>query len=356
MSHLESIDALFLDAEKGWRLNDLYRDLALIKGGSKKNTLNSTEKACLRGLLCSFEPAEIARKMNWHVKSLKTELSRTIYHYIKIHTGNTEQRILWHNVSKYLAKKGYKLERQDSPESLLDSISKENHHFNSFKVIGQIEKNILHNITRASSNVISDISFTKITEVGDAHFRDGDYKNAMEVYLTLANQYALEYPIILLKIAQVYNCDKCYKDSVAMTYFALKYVKSKTHKGKLYHLLAVAFDELCRKHLSEENLNQALNAYREANDLSEHLNAVILWNQFDLIMEFINLCHNYYDRYISSAKIAWIEFRKAVDNSDSNFADYRKEIVLDIEKVISRGIKDKWLLSEMDFVLNNNCS
>lgn len=354
MSYLESIDTLFLDAEKTWRLNDLYRDLALIKGGNKKNSLNSTEKACLRGLLCSAEPAEIARKMNWRVKSLKTELSRTIYQYVKIHTGNTEQRILWHHVSKYLAEEGYKLEAQGSSESLFDSISKENNYFDSFQIISQLENAILHNLTLDSINSISDTSFAKIEEVGDEHFKEGDYQSAMEVYLTLANQYALGHPKILLKIAQIYNCSECYKDSVAMTYFALKYVKCKPGKSKLYHLLAIAFDELCRKNVREESLNQALNAYREASDLSEYLNAVILWNKFDLIMEFINLRHKYYDRYISSAKIAWIEFRNAMHNSESNFIDYREDIILDMEKIFSRGVRDEWLLSELESALSNS--
>jgi len=89
-----------------WKLDELYADLAAIKGKS----LSKTEKLHLRGLLCGHSPAEIAEKLYKSVRGTESDLCSTIYHYVKI-LVNKEQQTMenWRNISEWLEKAGYKI-------------------------------------------------------------------------------------------------------------------------------------------------------------------------------------------------------------------------------------------------------
>ncbi len=52
------IEEQFVEAKNAWDLERLYTDLAKAKG----RTLSPTEKLYLRGILCDYSPAEIAKK------------------------------------------------------------------------------------------------------------------------------------------------------------------------------------------------------------------------------------------------------------------------------------------------------
>ena len=67
---MDSVESLFLEAAKHWRLEDLYTALGTFKGQDQRADLNSTEKALLRGLLCSVHPTDIAQKLNWKASSV----------------------------------------------------------------------------------------------------------------------------------------------------------------------------------------------------------------------------------------------------------------------------------------------
>ncbi|MEL6780124.1 MAG: hypothetical protein AAFO06_23065 [Cyanobacteria bacterium J06597_16] len=345
---MDSVDSLFPEAVKQWRLNDLYRALGQVKGGEKRPNLNPTEKALLRGLLCLVHPNDIAIALNWKPSSVKTELSTTIYQYVKNFTDHVNQRIRWHNVSEWLEIAGYKLTRSPTSENLFEDISKANQYIAATAIIRLVEQQVLASQLSRPASMISHTLFQEIQEVGDGYFAKGDYASAMDVYTTLVKQYAVEYPGILLKIAQIYNCAECYRDSVVLTYFALNYIRDDHAKGKLYHLLAIAFDELCRQNPNPGILRQALNFYREASDLSDQSNAVVLWNKFDLIMNFIHANQDHYSQHINMAKIAWIDFKSATTYEASNFKDYVQEILADMERVLSEGIADPWLSVEVN--------
>ena len=357
---MDSVDSLFPEAKERWRLNDLYKALGQVKGGEKRPNLNATEKALLRGLLCLVHPGDIAIALNWKPSSVKTELSTTIYQYVKVFTGHVTQRIRWHDVAEWLEAAGYKLPHSSSQgatpspttENLFTGISQRNEFIAAADIIHLVEQQILESRFSRSADVISRASFKKIQDVGDTYFTKNDYASAMDVYTTLIRQYAVEYPGILLKIAQIYSCTACYKDSVMLTYFALNYIKENAAKGKLYHLLAIAFDELCRRNPNPGILRQALNFYREASELSEQLNVVVLWNKFDLIVNFISTNQMRHARHIYMAKIAWIEFRNATVHETSNFQDYVQEILADIRTVIAEGVEDPWLSGELDQFCN----
>lgn len=107
---MDSVESLFLEASKHWRLNDLYKALGKFKGDDQRSELNSTEKALLRGLLCSVHPNSIAQQLNWKTSSVKTELSNTVYTYVKQLTERFDKRVHWYNVSDWIAQAGYRIE------------------------------------------------------------------------------------------------------------------------------------------------------------------------------------------------------------------------------------------------------
>jgi hypothetical protein len=89
-----------------WKLDELYADLALIKGRS----LSKIEKLRLRGLLCGNSPAEIAQKLNRSVRGTESDLCSTIYHYVKILLKKDQKAMEnWRNISEWLEQAGYKI-------------------------------------------------------------------------------------------------------------------------------------------------------------------------------------------------------------------------------------------------------
>ena len=319
---MDSVESLFLEASIHLWVNDLYEALGKFKVVEQHSELNSTEIALLRGLLCSVHPTDIAQKLNWKASSVKTELSNTVYGYVKQLTERFDTRIYWYNVSEWLTQAGYRLDPQILLENPFLSISNPNPCTDYTEIVRLSERQILDDKLSPASNAISKESFRAIQKIGDSCFSQGDYPCAIDVYSMLAKQHIVEYPELLLKIAQVYSKMKCYRDSVGLTYFALNYVREPKAKGKLYHLLAIAFDELCRKTPNTGLLQQTLNFYREANELSEQSNTIVLWNKFDLILNFIKADEVYHKQFISLAKLSWIEFKSSVHNQESNFKEY----------------------------------
>ncbi len=104
-------DQLFREAELSWDLEKLYEKLTQAKQLSTSRTakLTSTEKAILRGLLCSFSPKEIATHLHWSLSSLRVELTRGLYRYIETLTEHDLNTIKnWRNIVKWLEETGYK--------------------------------------------------------------------------------------------------------------------------------------------------------------------------------------------------------------------------------------------------------
>ncbi len=75
---------LFDDAHNNWNVEQLYQDLASVKGKS----LTKIEKIHLRGLLCGLSPREIAHQRKREVGSIEVDISNTIYRYVKTLTDH----------------------------------------------------------------------------------------------------------------------------------------------------------------------------------------------------------------------------------------------------------------------------
>ncbi len=99
----------FAEAGEEWDLETLYDDLASAKG----KHLTPTEKLHLRGLLCGHSPAEIAEKLNKQAGGVETDLSATIYRYVKALAGIDGEKIEgWRKVKELLEVAGYKVPTQ----------------------------------------------------------------------------------------------------------------------------------------------------------------------------------------------------------------------------------------------------
>ena len=67
------------------------------------------EKLHLRGLLCSYSPAEIAAKLNKNTKGVEVDLSNTLYKYVKNLVDKSEEKVEnWRNITEWLEESGYK--------------------------------------------------------------------------------------------------------------------------------------------------------------------------------------------------------------------------------------------------------
>ena len=96
----------FAEAGEEWDLETLYDDLASAKG----KHLTPTEKLHLRGLLCGHSPAEIAEKLNKQPGGVETDLSATIYRYVKELAGIGGDKMEgWRKVKELLEAAGYKV-------------------------------------------------------------------------------------------------------------------------------------------------------------------------------------------------------------------------------------------------------
>lgn len=103
----------FSEAENNWDIERLYVDLAIAKREvappSAKAGLTDVEKTHLRGLLCSYKPADIARQLNKDPKGVDVDLSRTLYRYVEKLTNREENTVKnWRDIVNWLEAAGYR--------------------------------------------------------------------------------------------------------------------------------------------------------------------------------------------------------------------------------------------------------
>ncbi len=103
---------LFAEAANNWDLEKLYQDLAEAKrkmAPRSRRGLTETEKLYLRGLLCGYSPAEIARQLHPSIKGVEVYVSKTLYQYLKNLSDVPKEKVgNWRNIHDLLEKAGYK--------------------------------------------------------------------------------------------------------------------------------------------------------------------------------------------------------------------------------------------------------
>lgn len=116
-----SNDEMFAEAANNWDLERLYRDLAEAKrqfAPRARKGLTEREKLYLRGLLCGYSPAEMARKLLQSSKGVEVYVCKTLYQYLKKVTDLPNEKLgNWRNINNLLEDAGYKTKTQSSVKS-----------------------------------------------------------------------------------------------------------------------------------------------------------------------------------------------------------------------------------------------
>jgi hypothetical protein len=86
---------------------------------AKGKHLTPVEKIHLKGLLCGHSPLEIAEKLGKAGNGVESDLSATIYRYVKSLLEKPDEKIgNWRNIVEWLAEAGYKSPSQLKVEDL----------------------------------------------------------------------------------------------------------------------------------------------------------------------------------------------------------------------------------------------
>jgi len=109
-----NIEERFAEAENSWDFERLYTDLGKAKG----KPLTAKDKLYLRGLLCGYGPAEMAKKCHKSAGGLKVNLSKTLYQYVKVLVNKENEKLEnWTNIREWLEEIGYKRSAMQSQQS-----------------------------------------------------------------------------------------------------------------------------------------------------------------------------------------------------------------------------------------------
>ena len=276
---------LFAEAIPNWKLTELYRDIAQIKG----IPLTEWEKTCLRGLLCRCSPKMIAAQTYWTVGAVRTELSRRLYPFIAALTK--QDRIVWHKIADDLAELGYKNLEQLKTDLVKVSqpIADRSKPIAISAIIATVGK-----LTLTSSKLATNSNPIQLVEQeidrGHKYAKAGDHINALESYHSALIHSTTVSVNLLISIARCYDRLKQYSDSLAICYFALSFSNAPTNSTpnhcKLYNFIGGVFHELAIDNQDPAYLNTALDYYDRA-VASNPLDILPVWNQIDLILYFI---------------------------------------------------------------------
>lgn len=109
---MTSSDEMFAEAANYWDLERLYKALAEAKKQivpHARRGLTEREKLFLRGLLCGYSPAEIARKLVQSRKGVEVYMSKTLYQYLRTMSDVPNEKVgHWRNINNLLEEAGYK--------------------------------------------------------------------------------------------------------------------------------------------------------------------------------------------------------------------------------------------------------
>ncbi|VXD21574.1 conserved hypothetical protein [Planktothrix serta PCC 8927] len=122
-STMNTKDEMFTEASNFWDLQKLYQDLEAVKrllSPRSRQGLTETEKLYLRGLLCGYSPAEIAKKLFQSPKSVEVYLCKTLYPYLKNLLEVPSEVGNWRNICNWLNDAGYK--KLSSGENLFNNL------------------------------------------------------------------------------------------------------------------------------------------------------------------------------------------------------------------------------------------
>ena len=276
---------LFAEAIPSWKLTELYRDIAQIKG----NPLTEWEKTCLRGLLCRYSPKLIAAQTYWTVGAVRTELSRRLYPFIAALTK--QDRIVWHKIADDLAGLGYRNLEQLKTDLVKVSqpVTDRDQPIAISDIIATVGK-----LTRTSYKLAPDFQATYLIEQeidrGHKYAKSGNHTSALASYHSALIHSTAVNIDVLISIARCYDRLHQYSDSLAICYFALSFTNdpgdATPNHCKLYNFIGGVFHELAIANQDSTYLHTALDYYDRA-IANNPLDILPIWNQIDLILHFM---------------------------------------------------------------------
>ncbi len=333
---------LFAEAIPNWKLTELYRDIAQIKG----IPLTEWEKTCLRGLLCRCSPKMIAAQTYWTVGAVRTELSRRLYPFIAALTK--QDRIVWHKIADDLEGLGYKNLEQLKTDLVKVSqpITDRSKPIALSAIIATVGR-LIFTSSKLSTDPHAIYLVEQAIDRGHEYAKVGNHTSALESYHLALTHSTSANVNILISIARCYDRLEQYSDSLAICYFALSFTNDPTNPTlnhcKLYNFIGGVFHELAIANQDLTYLNTALDYYERAIS-SNPLDILPIWNQIDLILHFIRqeLSTQSTDRalYLNTAidKItALIEIASKGDYNDR----YHQQILADMQLTFE-GLDSFW--------------
>lgn len=315
------------EAASNWNLDNLYEDLAC----HKNSALSDFEKKCLCALLCRRNISYIAFRLNWAVGSVRTELCRGLYQYIKVLTG--QERIVWNQVCDLLEKQYRKQKKL-----LINQDIRLKSEFSSASIIAAIENEMLKQLdvnTDESLEILSNIKV--IIDYGDYRYKMSNYHAAIEAYKE-AVLIDTSYLGVLNKIALCYYQLKLLEDCQIICKFVLSNQVRDEVKLDSYNLLGVVFQEIAEQEYNDLYVQSAIYFFKEAIKSSAYLNVIPAWNIVDLLLRF----SRNEPSYIPRAKLAFYDFKKIASQADSNFSNYREHILKEAVSVLDDGLDEWW--------------
>ncbi|MGB3510654.1 MAG: DNA-binding response regulator [Microcoleaceae cyanobacterium] len=160
----------FAEAGKNWDLERLYQALAKVKrriSPRSRNGLTDTEKLYLRGILCGYSPAEIARQFHRKPKGGEVYVSKTLYQYLKqLVDTSSEQVGNWRNIHTWLEDAGYK--------TLSSVESKLNHNCLPTEALVKIVNMGFENSNTLNIDINIKLSFPSVSETEKTEEKDSE--------------------------------------------------------------------------------------------------------------------------------------------------------------------------------------
>lgn len=311
------------ESSEKWDLINLIQDLETIKGKS----LSIFEKNCLYCFLCRYNIKYIASKLGWSIKSVRTELSRGIYIYIKILLDR--DRINCNDIANCLESKyGKQLlikSKFFSDEYLLSTCDD----YRSKSIIALALEKIENHDFNLYDLEREDEETEILLKYADARAKLNEFDKAIIVYKEALEKYSSNLSV-LTQIASCLYSLGFYRDSCDICNFVLCYEKENKIKLAAYNLLGVIYREWALFQNNDLYLCNAVYYFTKARDLSE-FDVLPIWQIIEILLRFKRNDLN----YLSKVKIAISDLLRIIEHPQSNFYFHQEHIFKETREVLA---------------------
>jgi tetratricopeptide (TPR) repeat protein len=312
------------EANRTWQLTQLLEDLQAIKGGS----LSMFESNCLYGLLCRYNLSNIADKLGWSVNSLRTELSRGLYIYIKELLNR--DTIVWNRIADWLEPiYGKAIEFKESPTYEI-----EDKYRSSSLIALVLNQQLADRHFPLENSQDEDNEVSSLLGYGNLRLKSGDFLEAIKAYKE-ALERDLSQVRILNKIASCLYKLGFHDDVCEICNFLLCHTQKDEIKRVTYNFLGLINRDGASQQYNNLQIDCAVYYFTKARELSGS-DVVPAWNIVEILLQFRN--HNY--NYLQRAKLAVSDLFRIAEHPESNFHCYQKQILLEAEQLFTD--LDEW--------------